>query len=999
VEKQSIFHNMLSLQAVRIACVFSLALSILLQAPPVHAERTMLDLSENEWGLFRDQKAEWIHDVILAPPVDIAALPENPPSCGWDDLPRHIEKYIHLPATVEEHFWSDNGNTEGDGGDYRGVSWFTTSVDIPESSRGRRIFLDFESVYYRAEIFVNRTLVGYDAVSGTPFEVDISDAVRHGDTNEIAVRITDPGGYFTYDIITAVKWGDQFLPASHGFGGITGRVNLRTVDDVYINDVWIRNKPSITEADIVVGTQNLTGGTSEGTFTVTVSPWREPENIVWRHTFKREMGAGDNTHIFPVKAAGVEAWTQESPNLYVASVSYACETTGTADTVTRRFGFRWFDIGEHNGDQRFYLNGTRIVPRSIYLWGFWPVNGIYATREMATRLIDEAHTFGLTMLGAHKSITSPALLEVADEMGMLIRETPGGYWKRQHEPMSEIRRSIRREKLMRMVRRDRSKPSVVIYNFGWSGGNALEPDDLENLKKAHILDPTRIIVNRRQTERNIPGKTAKLFMKPEDQTEYYHGWSSGNDGLRSQGYVDDLYMSPREYHLYTDTKDEIVYRYHQSPLGSPPRLQSIRTYHDSHGEPYGWRSEYFMDWYSALDTFLDRSGFRDFFPTVDDLTMSLGNVPLYHWGRTIENIRMGNVTDYYELMGGMSPQMLNHSGVVDLYANPKGDYEILTPYTRPLYVAVKLRQKVVPVGMNVVADIFLVNEENLTGNCTLTLWREHENGTKSTAQTFDVDIVGGEEYGQLLVEGIEIPVGNAPGYTTVQAQITDRKGATRANGGDRVFSVGIPEFDISANGAVIDSTGVINTFLEETCGTSLPLFNNTLHDLDYIIVGPGNYTHNAVMECVANGATAIVLDNAGTFAEINTSPRTNPIDYRGVVKMGGAGMGGNYIAGRHELLDGLPQGQAFNWEYQCLYERNEEISDLYALRVFNGETIVAAVTDHRKEVFSALNIVPYMRGRMILTTLPVLPNLDNDTPRSIIAKRMLVNFLTYADKL
>ena len=682
---------------------------------PAHADRNMLDLSECEWGIFRDQSAEWVNDVIFAPPVNITELPENPPSCGWNKLPRHIEKYIHLPATVEEHFWSNNGNPEGDGGDYRGVSWFVTSVDIKKTSEGKRIFLDFESVYYRAEIFVNRKLVGYDAVSCTPFEVDISGAVQYGDTNEIAVRITDPGGAFTYDIITAVKWGEQFLPANHGFGGITGRVYLRTVDDIYIDDIWVRNKPSITDADIVVGIKNLTGGTVSGSYTVSVSPWRKPEEIIWQRTFKRNVETGETTHVFTMKAKGVEAWTPETPNLYVAKVSFTCKSPETADTLIQRFGFRWFDIGEYNGDQRFYLNGKRIVPISIYLWGFWPVNGIYATREMAARLIEEAHKFGINMVGAHKSITPPVLLEVADEKGLLIRETPGGYWKRLHEPMSDIRRSIRCEKLLRMVKRDRSRPSVVIYNFGWSGGNNLEQDDIENMKAAHLLDPTRIIVNRRQTARNIPGETAKLFMKPEDQTEFYHGWSSDNNGLRSQGYVDDLYNSPREYHLYTDKKDEIVYRYHQSPLGAPPRLKRIKGYHNTHGEPYGWRGKFFIEWYSALDTFLDRSGFRSFFPTVDDLTMSLGNVPLYHWGRTVENIRMGNVTDYYEMMGGMSPQMLNHSGIVDLYTNPKGDYELLTRYTRPVYVAVKLRNKVIPTGMTVVADLFLANGENLKG--------------------------------------------------------------------------------------------------------------------------------------------------------------------------------------------------------------------------------------------------------------------------------------------
>ena len=128
---------------IRIVTVFlQITLFSILSIPQVFADRTVIDISEYDWGLFRDFDAEWINDDIYLPPVDIAGLPVNPPICGWDALGSHIEKTVHLPATIEEHFWGDNGNIEGVAGDYRGVSWWITSVKIDPELEGKRIYLD-----------------------------------------------------------------------------------------------------------------------------------------------------------------------------------------------------------------------------------------------------------------------------------------------------------------------------------------------------------------------------------------------------------------------------------------------------------------------------------------------------------------------------------------------------------------------------------------------------------------------------------------------------------------------------------------------------------------------------------------------------------------------------------------------------------------------------------------------------------------------------------------
>src|SRR5262249_31761852 len=145
--------------------------------------------------------------------------------------------------TVEGYFWDELG-------DYIGVSWWSRWFSLPAELAGRRLILQFESVRLRAEVFVNQRLVGYDAIGNTPFECDITHAVIPGHTNHLAIRVTDPSGNFTWVDTDVHKWGDQLIPASHGFGGVTGPVRLLILDAVHVADVFVRNTPSVYDIDV-----------------------------------------------------------------------------------------------------------------------------------------------------------------------------------------------------------------------------------------------------------------------------------------------------------------------------------------------------------------------------------------------------------------------------------------------------------------------------------------------------------------------------------------------------------------------------------------------------------------------------------------------------------------------------------------------------------------------------------------------------------------------------
>ena len=172
----------------------------------------------------------------------------------------HQGKLVHLPAVVEEHFWfrkdSSFETIHGTAGDYKGVLWYVTSLEIPSALKGKRIVLSFESVRIRAEVYVNNNLSGYDCIGNTPFEADITKAVAFGKNNSIAVRITDPGGNFSWEDYFPDQWGNHKIPVSHGFGGITGKIKLIATDKTYIEDIYVRNQPMQFIADVDVSLSN-----------------------------------------------------------------------------------------------------------------------------------------------------------------------------------------------------------------------------------------------------------------------------------------------------------------------------------------------------------------------------------------------------------------------------------------------------------------------------------------------------------------------------------------------------------------------------------------------------------------------------------------------------------------------------------------------------------------------------------------------------------------------
>jgi beta-galactosidase len=788
--------------------------------------RHVIDLSGAGWRLWRDQEAAWEHDALYLPPVDLALLPAIPPSCGWKALD-HIGTPVSVPGTVEEHFW----NTDGD---YRGVSWWWRPLAIPSDLGQRRVVLEFDAVRLRAEVFLDQQLVGYDVIGNTPFEVELTGRVTPGRTHQLAVRITDPCGNFSWEDFQADRWGDYTLPASHGFGGITQPVRLLLVDPVSVEDIFVRNRPELTAVDVLVTLRNTTGRPTRQDVRVQVFAAGRPREPVFEQVLPDvEIPPGAHELTVPVNVPRARPWSPTEPNLYVSRVALA-----GGDALDTRFGFRWFTVEDSGGQTVFRLNGRRIVLRSSISWGFWPGNGIYPTPALAEREIRIARAYGLNMLNFHRGIGLPRLLDLADELGLLYYEEPGGYTAHGGDDFCF---AWAREKLLRMIIRDRNHPSLVIYNM-INEEDRSDPQlrHKQDMRAAHRLDPTRIITftSGWSKEGDDP---KKLHMLPDSDRQLAIGWYDFHHATGPGVYRDEFYQGPHDYRLRTENAAEIVFWGEEGAIGTPPRLERIAC--ELEGEPDGWDGADYRRWYRAYVDYLDRKQLREFFPTVDALTSTLGDIALYYQGRMIENIRLGNLTDAYVVNGWESEKLENHSGVVDCFRNPKGDPRIMAHYNQPVFVAVKLRTKVAHAPARVVADFHLINEGGLSGRHTLTAWLEDAAGGQHWLQDWPVDVTGGETYGELLVERAVIDADVPPGPYTVRATLRDaRTNAVCATGEDELLLVRWRGTRVPAGGALLEQDDTLGRFVNGTLGGTLPALSRALPPLRYVLAGDCNAT-------------------------------------------------------------------------------------------------------------------------------------------------------------
>ena len=793
--------------------------------------RYSINLSDDKWFLWKDNESLWQTEDIYLNYDEASKHGFHTPSCGWDILMSDNALKVSVPGTAEEYLQKEPGPE----GDIQGVTWWSRMVDIPYFDKNQNVMLKVDASRLRAEIFVNRKFCGYQMVENVPYEIDITNYVKPGKKAELNIRITDAGGIHDWRDFLQFNWGEKVLSSGHGFGGITGKVSLEIINKLNISDIYVQNTPSIVDANVFVTLSNKNKNSRFCDIKMSIYEYEKENNIIYSDTIRNVLiKTGEREFEFNINVPNAKIWDIDNPNLYVCKVELLNKKK-VIDSSNTRFGFRWFEATGIGEDAHFSLNGKRIMLRSSICWNFWPTNGIYPTEELAKKEILVAKSIGLNMLNMHRFVGYNSVLDYADEMGLLIYEEPGAC---RLDVNRSFNNSLLIDKVERMVKRDRSRPSLVVYNLMNEALDSSKENlnlEIELLERIHKLDPSRYILRTSAwAKKEDQEEQAKIHMRPFDKTVYWKGWFDFHRATGPASWNDEFYSNPNKYYNNTQNKKEIIFWGEEGALSSPPRLGLI--YNEIVNlKNKGWDGLFYLDWYEKFDKFIKDKELIDAYPTVDDLCIAMSEVSYEHQGRKIELARINNICDGYVINGWESIPIENHSGIVDCFRNPKSGIGLLSRYTSPLYISVRPRTQFGLSSQSILFDFYIVNERNIKGTYSLNIYMIDPSGKREKIGSHSVYVTGGNIFGELLLEGEKLILPEQGGMCKVEALLCDDDNII-ASGFEDVMSVDLSLKGEIGRGAIWENGNVIKDFLYSNIGMEVPNYNDSLNNLDWVII-------------------------------------------------------------------------------------------------------------------------------------------------------------------
>ena len=321
--------------------------------------------------------------------------------------------------------------------------WYRNEFQVPQSFKRDRVFLNFDGINWKANVYLNGKQVGRLEGAFIRGKFDVTDCVKEG-TNVLAVEIiknahigaikeknkqsTDfNGGILGADNPTfhaTIGW--DWIPTMRGRNiGIWNDVFLTTTGKVTVQDPYVQTQfalPDTTQARLTaeVVVKNHDGKDVSGVL----------QGRVGDLTFEQpvQLKAGEERTVvfdadrFPqLQVKNPRLWWPNgygTPYLYDANFTFKVGEE-VSDARDFKVGIRQMTFNEDGGVLNLYVNGRRFIGRGGN-WGFSESNLNYRGREYETAVAYHAD-MNFTMLRNWVGmIGDEELYDACDKYGIMI---------------------------------------------------------------------------------------------------------------------------------------------------------------------------------------------------------------------------------------------------------------------------------------------------------------------------------------------------------------------------------------------------------------------------------------------------------------------------------------------------------------------------------------------------------------------------------------------------
>ncbi|GGA62792.1 hypothetical protein GCM10011507_12990 [Edaphobacter acidisoli] len=1036
-------------------------------------------ISDDGWHLWLDHRAEWKNDEIFLPD-DIAQdvdgvvrgkgkpLPVNAPTGGWASLSVDASKEVILPATVEQHFWGAFGHRSYTPEEYRyaaddpvpqngayfGVSWWHRAIDIPASMQGKRIFLHVRGARLRAEVYLNQKLVGYSIMEELPFECDLTHAANPGGMNILAIRITNPFGRFDWVDGLNAQWGAVKLYRSHGFGGLDRGMTISAHDSVRIKDLWVLNRPEPQKITARLELEQFRPADHQfidGTIKAEILDSHTGTSLKWSgygpgasfdydgigspsasfgsHPNVRKDGPVLSTRILELGLTCDDAqlWDIETPRLYHLRVTWIGKD-GHTDTRTIAFGFRSFGPTGLGTDAMFRLNGQRMKLYSAISWGYWGLNGLFPTPELAEKEVTQAKKLNLTCLNFHRNVGKEEVFRAHDRLGLLRYMEPGAgkmaigklpsgvaanaasiVMEKPVDAADKFAQQFMIAKCVGMVKAFRSHPSLIQYTLqNEIGADLKNPDTLAILAAMRAEDPSRSIVLNDGFVAP-PRRAAQAWYEPwndklhRSDEEPWGDWWNQHQGAGDQWY-DEFYKSPTEF-TYKAPFKEVITEFGEMEGCATPDNHSLMVHQITETyKSWGATSYDLVDHQEIIagyDAFLNRWGFRKAFPATESLWLSLGSKCYDTWQNYMENARISDELDFAAISGWESTAIENHSGIVDNLRNYKSDPAPIRQTLSPVHPVAKQRSVCVKRGEKAVFDLFLLNDTSKAVTGTLSFSALTPSGKLLKLVSLPAPAQTPDRFSYLLREGFETPALEEEGMYRFRFALSSDLSVTQTKA---IWVTGLPEHKHSHR-KIIAISGVTSSLRKQlaeiaprlgieikdfTVGAKYDAIvsqgltaNSSAFQLSGDDTGleahPGGAPKNlhtgegsldtAILDAVKAGTPLLSMPQSDALSEgvARQLAAAGAFTYSGTVgDFRAPWMGNWYFVREHPVYAGLPDNQVMGIHYQA---KGRESNGLL-VDGSNIEIIAAYSRDHDRHIGAGTFTAKLGTGRILYHRVP-----------------------------
>lgn len=381
-----------------------------------------------------------------------------------------------------------------------GIGWYYKSLSL-QKEKGHCYYLDFGGIFENSTIYINDKEAGGNKYGYSSFRLDISDYIINGE-NKILIKVDN-------SIAPVDRW--------YSGCGIYRTVKFIDVNERHFSEQEIIVKTQLNENNAII---NINTGVSEKVqatiralgIVKTIYTTKKTLNIISTEVGNNQVQLHIENPIL---------WSCNNPYLYELELNLL-KGNEIADTVKMNIGIREVVFDSKKG---MIVNGIPTKLKGVCLHQDIASVGIATKKEMWAERLVKLKEMGCNTIRCAHHTHSSEFMDLCDEMGFYVYEEAfdkwtGGLYGKYFDTQWK-------NDINAMVKRDRNRPSVVIWGVGNEVENQAQDSMLKILEMLYnyvkSLDSSKPITYAMnphfKRERNIDMSTIKDIQKFVDEVD------------------------------------------------------------------------------------------------------------------------------------------------------------------------------------------------------------------------------------------------------------------------------------------------------------------------------------------------------------------------------------------------------------------------------------------------------------------------------------------------